>query len=113
MLTIGLVLEGEPVLFNHRVGQDFPRNPFHFRLRIILVQTLQRDLKKFALPHTLQTFITHFFQRALDGFALRIENALFKRDVDVSLHAFQLYVTGKLCPVTLAGCWLCRLHLET
>src|SRR5437762_923851 len=86
VLTIGLVLEGKPVLFDDGVGEHFPSNPLHFGFRIALVQTIQRNLKKLPLPHGFQAFISHLVQGALNSLALWVKNTFLERNVDVSFH---------------------------
>jgi hypothetical protein len=94
LLTIGLVLEGKSVLFDDGVGEHFPSDPLHFSLRVALIQTIQRNLKKLSLSHAFQSFIPHLVQGTLNSLALWIKNTLLQRNVDVSFHRAQLYVSG-------------------
>ena len=52
---------------------------------------LQRDLEVLALAHVAHALVTHFVERAVDGLALRIENSLLQRDVNVGFHGWNDY----------------------
>jgi len=75
------------VFLNHRIGQNFPRDAFDLGLRLGLAQVaVQRELEIFPLPNIAEALVAHLFQRALDGFALRVQDTLFERDVDIGFH---------------------------
>src|SRR5579863_8101065 len=79
--------ERETEFFNHWVGQNFAGDAFDLRLRLFARQSpVQRELKIFSLAHALQALVAHLLERALNGFALRIENTLLQRDVNVGCH---------------------------
>jgi hypothetical protein len=84
-------------LFNDWVGENFSRDAFDLGLRRLAVQPpLQRKFEILTLADFFQTLIAHLFERALDGFALRIENTFLKRDVNVGFHWSCNYTSG-LC----------------
>jgi hypothetical protein len=76
VLTLGLVLEGETILFNDRIGQDFFGDPLYFRLRIGFIQAVERDLEEFPLANRPQALVSHLVQGSLNGLALGVEHAL-------------------------------------
>src|SRR5215471_4325134 len=79
--------------FNHRISQDFPGDALHLRLSRGSVQTtVQHDLKKLALADAINSLISHLLQRAVDGFALRIEHRVLQHDRNVSLHGDGLII---------------------
>jgi hypothetical protein len=82
-------------LFHDWVGENFSGDAFDLSLRLLAVQPpLQRKFEILALADLFQTFITHLLERALDGFALRIENAFLQRDVNVGFHWSCNYTSG-------------------
>ena len=48
--------------------------------------TIKGEFEILSLADTLQAFVTHLLEGALNGFALWIENTLLQRDVDVGCH---------------------------
>ena len=56
-----------------------------FRLGFV-ESAIQCQLEKFALPDILQSVVTQFLERTLDGLALGIQNAPLQRNVYVSFH---------------------------
>ena len=85
-------------LFYHRVGQNFTRNFFHFGFGISFRNAgVQRNFEIFALANLLEARVPDFTEGSVDGFALRIENAFFEGNVDLSFHAqVELYVRWRL-----------------
>ena len=82
-----LFFKGIPKLFNHGIGQYFARYPPNLALRLGLVESaIERQLKKFPLPHILQSRVTQLVERSLDGLALRIQDAPLQRNVYVCFH---------------------------
>src|SRR5580658_6458329 len=80
----GLVFEGAAILFDYRIGEHFPGNAFNLGLRLFAAQTaIEGKLEILALANIVHAFVAHFLQRALDSLALRIEDTLLERDVDV------------------------------
>src|SRR5579864_3778527 len=91
-----LVFQGVAVFFNHGIGEDLPRYAFHLRLRLGLAKVVvERELKVLALADITQALVAHLLQRALNGLALRVQNALLERDVDVSFHRCFIIRDGK------------------
>src|ERR1700683_1247972 len=89
------VCEGAVKLFHDWVGENFSGDAFDLRLRLLAVQPpLQRKFEILALADLFQTLIAHLLERALDGFALRIENAFLQRDVNVGFHGSCNYTSG-------------------
>src|ERR1700756_4150246 len=81
------VFEGVAIFLNHRVGQDFAGNAIDFRLSFVPGEgTVEFEFEVLALAHVCQTFVAHLFQRAFDGLALWIEDALLERNINVGLH---------------------------
>src|SRR5579863_8942495 len=77
------LLEGESKLFNHGIGQHFASNALHLGLRFVAREaTVQRELKIFSLANAFQTLVSHLLERALNGFALGVEDAFLQRSVD-------------------------------
>src|SRR5437762_2566656 len=84
-----LLLDRVLELLDHGVAENFFRHPFHFGLRGRLVKpAIQRDLEILALAHVAHAFVTHLVERAVDGLALRIEDSLLQRDVNVGFHGW-------------------------
>jgi hypothetical protein len=82
-----LLSQGETVLFNDGIGQDFAGYPFNFRLCLVARQaTIQSQLEIFPLPNALQALVSHLLQSPMNRFALGIENAFLEGDVHVGGH---------------------------
>ncbi len=82
-------------LFNDLVGKILSRDAFDLGLCLLAVQApIQRKFEILALADFFQAFIAHLLERALDGFALRIENTFLKRDVNVGFHWSCNYTSG-------------------
>src|SRR5689334_18246077 len=97
-ILVLLVFEGETKFFDHRVGQYLPGDSLNFGLGPVPVKTaFEGQFEVFALPNLLQTLIAHLLQSALDGFALRIENALLEGNVDVGLHGEAIILHRAAC----------------
>jgi hypothetical protein len=81
------VFEMEPKFFNNRIGEHFARDPLDLGMGGGGVQRLsQPDYEILALPHVLDPLILHLLKGAVNGLPLRVENRLFERDIDMSLH---------------------------
>jgi hypothetical protein len=81
------IFKVKPEFFDHRIREHFADNPFHFSVRRGSIERIgQPDYKIFSLPHVLNALILHLFKGAVNGLTLRIENRLFQRDIDMSLH---------------------------
>ena len=81
------VFKMKPKLFNHRIGEHIAGDSLYFgvgRCRIKAVSQPQHKI--FSLPHVFDSLVEHFFQGAVDGLPLRVENRLLQRDIDMSLH---------------------------
>src|ERR1019366_9594305 len=90
--TPGLILERVMELFDHWIGQDFAGHPLHFRARRFAIQAaVERKLKVLALADIGNPLVPHLGQRALNGFALWIQDALLHRDVNVGFHELLNY----------------------
>ena len=74
----------------------------------------KRQFEILSLPHILQSLITHFLKRTLDGLALRIQNALLQRNVHVSFHGglYSLYVRQRSGACTAGLDQLSELTIE-
>jgi hypothetical protein len=82
-----LLSQGETVLFNDGIGQDFAGDPFNFRLCLVARQaTVQSQLEIFPLPNAVQAPVPHFLQSPMNRFALGIEDAFLEGDVHVGCH---------------------------
>ncbi len=57
---------------------------------------IQGEFEILALADVLQTLVAHFLESTLDGLALRIQNALLQRDVDVSFHGGFLIIRQEI-----------------
>jgi hypothetical protein len=72
-----LVFEGETVLFNDGIGQNFARDPLYFGVRFVLGDSaVESNFEILSLSYLVQTLITNLGQGAMDGLSLRIQNAL-------------------------------------
>src|ERR1700680_1935803 len=79
--------QGETELFDDRIGQHFAGDSLNLGLRLFARQSpVQRQLKILPLANAFQAFVPHFLERAVNGFALRVENAFLQRDVNVGCH---------------------------
>ena len=55
-----LLFQAKTEFFNYRIGQHFPRDPFHLCLRCLGIQRIfQRDLKVFSLPDVTDAPVLH------------------------------------------------------
>ena len=70
----------DPVILNHGIAQHIARDGIEIFIGI------ERDLKKFPLPDILDPLMPQAVQRGTNGLALRIENRLFKGNVDACFH---------------------------
>src|SRR5690242_6863664 len=85
--SLALFRQGETELFNDWIGQHFAGDALDFRLDLFAGQSpVQRKLKILSLANALQTLVAHLLKCALNGFALRVENAFLQRDVNVGCH---------------------------
>jgi len=88
-------------IFDHRIGQYFTSNPFDFGLGLFSGEAaVDRKFEIFALPHALQSFVAHLFQRTLDGLTLGVKDAFLERDVDVCRHG-ELHYTSDIGKLSL------------
>jgi len=79
--------EGETEFFDNRIGENFSSHALNFRFRFRPGKSaVQCELEIFALTDFLQALIAHFLESTLDGFSLRIQNALLQRNIHVSFH---------------------------
>ena len=77
--TGALFGERETKLFDDRVGQHFARDPLDLGLSLFAREaTIKGDFEILPLADALKSLVAHLFQRALDGFTLRIENCLLQ-----------------------------------
>src|SRR5579864_9133606 len=82
-----LLGQGETEFFNYGVGQHFAGDALDFRLRLIARESpVQRQLKILTLANALQAFVSHLLERAVNGFALGVENAFLERNANVGCH---------------------------
>src|SRR4051795_6855919 len=82
-----LLLDRVLEFLDHRIAEYFFRHALDFGLRSGLIESaIQRDLKVLALPDLAHALVTHLVERAMDGLALRIEDGLLQRDVNVGFH---------------------------
>jgi hypothetical protein len=90
-----LLFEGETKLFNDRVRQNFARDPFYFRLRLIPgYAAVESNFEILSLPYFLQALVSDLRKCAVDRLSLRIQNALLQRNVDVGFHQRLDYTSG-------------------
>jgi len=72
---------------NHRIGENLASNPLNLGMgRSRIERVGQSNYKIFSLPHVLNTLVLHLPKSAVDGLALRVQNRLLERDIDMSLH---------------------------
>src|ERR1700712_5289229 len=76
----------DPVILNDSIGEQFVGGVLQRRFGLSLVGARQFDVEHLALPHAGYAVDTERFQRALDGLALRIEDAVLQCDGDACLH---------------------------
>ena len=73
--TGALFGQRETELFDDRVGQHFAGDPLDLGLSLFAREaTIKGDFEILPLADALKSLVAHLFQRALDGFTLRIEN---------------------------------------
>src|SRR5579864_1122966 len=83
----GLFSQRETELFDDRIGQDLAGDTFDFGLGLFPTQaSVQRELEILSLPDALQALAAHLLERAVNRFALGVENTLLERNVDVGCH---------------------------
>ena len=82
-----LLLNSIREFFDHRVSENLFRDSLDLGFGAGFIQaTVERDLKKLALANSVNTLITHLFERAVDGLALRIKDGGLEHDGNVGLH---------------------------
>src|SRR5947207_13263455 len=79
-------LPDDPVFLDHRIGQNFLREPLDLLARSIL----QANVEDLALPNVRDLCESEGSQAALDGHALRIENRRLQRHDDRSFHVLSI-----------------------
>src|SRR5215831_16117055 len=93
---LDLFSEAETEFFDDGIRQNLAGNPFDFCLRLFARQnTIEGEFEIFSLPHAFQALVAHFLQRAVDGFTLRIENALLERNVNAGCHKATIIREGQ------------------
>src|SRR5262249_49398026 len=91
----GLVLEPVRELLDHRVGEHFAGDALDLGLGGRLVHAaIQGELKELALANRAHALVAHLAERAMDGFALRIEDGGLEHDSNVSLHGYRYFKSG-------------------
>src|ERR1700751_2493582 len=79
--------QGETIFLDHGVGQHFAGNSLHFGLGFFPGQpSIQSEFEILPLANAFQALIAHLFQRALNSFALGVEDAFLEGDIDVGCH---------------------------
>jgi hypothetical protein len=90
-----LFFEGKTKLLNDGVRKNLARDAFYFRFCFLLGKTaVQGNFEILPLPDFLQTFVADLGQGSVDGFALRIEDALFQRNKNLRFHGHENYTAG-------------------
>ena len=99
------IFQRKTKLFDNRIGKHLAGYARYLSLGFGPVKAaIERELKIFALADLLQSLVAHFLQRALDRFALRIQDTLLERDVNVSFHGGAIIIrqnsTNRAEPLT-------------
>src|SRR5271157_1761083 len=82
-----LPLELKAVFLDDGVGEDLAGDAIDLGLRVFAADArVERDLEVLALAQIVDALVPHFLQRAVNGFALRVEDTFLERDVDVGFH---------------------------
>src|SRR5438105_13182685 len=77
----------KPIFFDHRICQDFLRNPLQLRLGLLAIPSVQIQNKKLPLPHILHRRITQPRQRVLNRLPLRIKHGSLRHHPNMCFHA--------------------------
>ena len=94
-----LTLDLDRIVFDNGVGQQLFAHIRDLRACFVLIGFAQIKFQELALAHLIDSIEAKRTERMLDGFALRIENAVFQRDMDSGFHA--LTITWTIMPVRL------------
>ena len=82
-----LLLKREAEFLDDRIGQHFSSHARDFRFRLGAGESaVEREFEILSLAHFLEALVSHLLERTLDGLALRIQNALLQRNIDVGFH---------------------------
>lgn len=85
-----LLLNPISKFFNHRVGEHLFGDALDFGLGGCFVEAaVEGDLKELALADAAHALVTHLFERAVNGLALRIKDGGFEHDGDVGFHGVE------------------------
>ena len=74
------------VVFNHRIGEQLFAHIGQLRFGFRFVAFIQGHFDKFALAHAINAVKAKCAERVLNGFALRVEHAVFQRNVNGRFH---------------------------
>ena len=88
-LPAALTRHLDPIILDHGVGEQLFGGILQRGLGAGAVGALDLDVEHLALADACDSADAERFQRALDGLALRVENAGFQRDGDAGFHRFQ------------------------
>jgi len=91
-----LSLEGKSVLLDYGIGKHFAGNAFDFRLRFLPPDVVvEHELEVLTLAQVINALVAHLLERAVYGFALRVEHTFFQRDVNVGFHGRRSIILGR------------------
>ena len=77
-------------ILDHLVGEQFLAGAAQHSRRSGAIFCRKFDFENFALPHAVDPLDAERFEGALDGLALRIENAVLERDDNPRFHRCDL-----------------------
>ena len=86
-LSLGLSPDHlDPVILDHRIGEQLVGRLLEQLFSAGLVAAIELDVEHLALPDAGDALNPERAQRALDGLALRVEDAGLQRDGDAGFH---------------------------
>src|SRR5690606_149175 len=77
--------DGDGIIFNHGVGEQLLAHGFQLCFGLGLVRAFQFQIEHLALTGRIDAVETEAAERADDGLALRVENAVFQCNGDACL----------------------------
>ena len=96
-----LAFQLEAVLLDDGIGEHLAGDAIDLRLGVFAADAgVERDLEVLALAQIVDTAKTHLLQGAVNGLALRIEDAFLQRNIDVGFHRKEHYSGDAV----VAGC---------
>ena len=90
VLRCGLMLKLDAIVFDHGVGEELLAHAAELAFGGVAVLVRQLEFEIFSLADILDTAKTKAGKGVAYGFALGVEDAIFKSDVDAGLHGCEV-----------------------